>query len=129
MRSGFDLVRRFLVAAVLVAGMLAGVMAGAQDELLVVKTDAGQVRGLARDGGGARFLGIPFAQPPVGDLRWKEPIPAKGWSGVRDAKAYSAPCAQPDLGFWNRRDAETGVEDCLYLNVVTPLWPKRGICR
>jgi len=117
---------RFSVAAVVMAGMLTVASAGAQEDALVVKTDNGQVRGVARDGGGARFLGIPFAQPPAGDLRWREPVPAKNWSGVRDAKSYGAPCAQPDLGSWNRHDAEIGQEDCLYLNVVTPLWPKKG---
>lgn len=98
-------------------------MAVAQDDALVVKTSGGMVRGVARSGGGAKFLGIPFAEPPVGALRWRDPVPAKAWSGVRDATSYSKPCAQPDLGWWNRHDAETGVEDCLYLNVVTPEWP------
>ncbi|MGA9668520.1 MAG: carboxylesterase family protein [Terracidiphilus sp.] len=95
----------------------------AQDDPLVVKTSGGMVGGVARDGGGAKFLGIPFAQPPVGELRWHEPLTTKPWSGVRDANSYSAPCAQPDLGGWNRHDAETGQEDCLYLNVITPEWP------
>jgi para-nitrobenzyl esterase len=99
--------------------------AGAEDDSLVVKTSGGLLRGMARDGGGAEFLGIPFAQPPVGALRWHEPLPAKTWNDVRDAKSYSAPCAQPDLGSWNRHDAETGQEDCLYLNVVTPAWPAK----
>ena len=111
----------------LVAVMAA--MAGAQvvqDDSLVVKTGDGLVRGVARNRGGAEFLGIPFAQPPVGELRWHEPLPAKAWDGVRDAKGYSAPCAQPDLGSWNRHDAETGKEDCLYLNVVTPAWPAKA---
>jgi len=98
-----------------------------QDDPLVVKTGDGPVRGVARNGGGAEFLGIPFAQPPVGELRWHEPLPAKAWDGVRDAKGYSAPCAQPDLGSWNRHDAETGQEDCLYLNVVTPEWPAKKL--
>jgi para-nitrobenzyl esterase len=100
-------------------------MAVAQDDPLVVKTSGGLVRGFARYGGGAKFFGIPFAEPPVGELRWHEPVPAKPWSGVRDAKSYGAPCAQPDLGSWNRHDAETGQEDCLYLNVVTPEWPAK----
>jgi para-nitrobenzyl esterase len=99
----------------------------AQDDPLVVSTTAGQVRGLARNGGGARFFGIPFAQPPVGDLRWNEPLPGKPWTGVRPAQTYSAPCAQADLGWWNHHDAATGQEDCLYLNVVTPEWPKKKL--
>jgi para-nitrobenzyl esterase len=113
------------VAAVAVAGMLTVTTARAEGDPLVVKTSGGGVMGLARDGGGAQFLGIPFAQPPVGAMRWHEPLPTQPWSGVRDAKAYSAPCAQPDLGSWNRHDAETGQEDCLYLNVNTPAWPAK----
>jgi para-nitrobenzyl esterase len=115
------------VTAIVLAGLQTGLRARAEDDALLVKTSGGAVRGLAREGGGARFLGIPFAEPPVGELRWREPRPAKAWSGVREAKAYSAPCAQPDLGLWNRHDAEIGQEDCLYLNVVTPEWPKKKL--
>jgi para-nitrobenzyl esterase len=94
-----------------------------QDSFLVVKTQSGEIKGAARSGGGAEFLGIPYAQSPVGDLRWHEPLPAKSWSGVRNATTFGAPCAQPDLGDWNRRDAQTGKEDCLFLNVIVPQWP------
>jgi para-nitrobenzyl esterase len=126
--------RRDMLAARM-AGVLAlfAVMAaiagaqGIQNDPLVVKTGDGLVRGVTRNGGGAEFLGIPFAQAPVGGLRWHEPLQSKTWSGVRDAKKYSAPCAQPDLGSWNRHDAETGDEDCLYLNVVTPAWPAKAL--
>ena len=93
---------------------------------LVVQTSGGQVRGHAGVDGGAQFLGIPFAQPPVGELRWHEPLPAKPWSGVLEANKAGAPCAQPPLGAWNRHDAELGQEDCLYLNVMTPAWPAKG---
>lgn len=119
---------KWTYAAVLLAACIAGLpTANAADESLVVKTSTGLVRGIARDGSGARFLGIPFAQPPVGERRWREPLPAKAWSGVRDAKTYSLPCAQPHLGDWNRHDADIGQEDCLYLNVITPAWPKKGL--
>ena len=90
---------------------------------LVVDTAAGQLKGIARPGGGAEFLGIRYAQPPTGDLRWHEPLPVKPWTGVRDATAFGAPCSQPDLGDWNRHDAENGKEDCLFLNVILPQWP------
>jgi para-nitrobenzyl esterase len=93
------------------------------DRLLVVGTTMGQLKGVARAGGGAEFLGIPYAQPPIGDLRWHEPLPAKPWQGVREATAFGAACAQPDLGDWNRHDAETGKEDCLFLNVIAPQRP------
>ncbi len=90
---------------------------------LVVHTTLGDLRGIARPGGGADFLGIPYAQPPIGDLRWREPVTPEPWTGVRDAAKFGAPCSQPDLGDWNRRDAETGKEDCLFLNVIVPEWP------
>ncbi len=93
---------------------------------LVVATASGQLRGVARAGGGAEFLGIPFAEPPVGELRWHEPVPGKPWTGIREAKVFGAPCAQPVLGEWNHRDAERGVEDCLFLNVITPVWPAKA---
>ncbi len=96
---------------------------GQNDNSLVVKTKSGQIQGTPRSGGGAEFLGIPYAQPPIGNLRWHEPVPAKSWTGIRNATKFGAPCAQPDLGDWNRRDAETGKEDCLFLNVIVPEWP------
>jgi para-nitrobenzyl esterase len=91
---------------------------------LVVRTTAGLVRGIARPGGGAEFLGIPYAQPPIGDLRWREPLPARPWSGIRDATRFGAACSQPLLvGAWNRYDVAHSQEDCLFLNVITPAWP------
>jgi para-nitrobenzyl esterase len=99
--------------------------AQAAENAPVAATASGQLRGVARPGGGAEFLGIPYAQPPVGALRWHEPLPAKPWSGIREARLFGAPCAQPVLGDWNRHDAERGQEDCLYLNVITPLWPAK----
>jgi para-nitrobenzyl esterase len=89
----------------------------------LVRIKSGQLRGVARPTGGAEFLGIPYAQPPVGELRWHEPLPAKSWAGVRDAGTFGAPCAQPVLGAWNKHDAEASQEDCLFLNVITPEWP------
>jgi para-nitrobenzyl esterase len=100
-------------------------VAPAQDNNgFVVHTTAGLIRGAARSAGGAEFLGIPYAQPPVGDLRWREPLPAKPWSDVLNATRFGPSCTQPLLGgAWNRWDAEHGQEDCLYLNVIVPVWP------
>ncbi len=95
----------------------------ADSRSLIVSTTAGQIQGASRPGGGAEFLGIPYAQPPLADLRWHEPLPTKPWTGIRNATSFGAPCSQPDLGDWNRHDAETGKEDCLFLNVIVPAWP------
>jgi para-nitrobenzyl esterase len=91
----------------------------------LARTASGSLQGAARPDGGAEFLGIPYAQPPVGDLRWREPVPVKPWTGVRPANTFGAPCPQPPIGDWNRLDAQAGQEDCLFLNVVTPVWPAR----
>ncbi|WP_439697504.1 carboxylesterase/lipase family protein [Mucilaginibacter sp. AW1-7] len=66
------------------------------------------------------FKGIPFAQPPIGDLRWKEPQPAKNWTGVLKADHFgSNPMQRPVFGDMNFRSSGMS-EDCLYLNVWTP---------
>jgi para-nitrobenzyl esterase len=87
---------------------------------LVVTSKTGKIRGAARRSGGAEFLGIPYAQAPVGKLRWHETLAMKPWSGIRDATAFGDPCAQAVLGDWNKHDSETSQEDCLFLNVITP---------
>lgn len=65
------------------------------------------------------YLGIPFAQPPVGDLRWRPPQPPSPWSGTRIANAHGSPCPQLDEG-WNHEDSLHWSEDCLHLDVWTP---------
>jgi para-nitrobenzyl esterase len=115
----------FLFAVAMLC-LLSATLVFSADDPLVVHTARGSLRGVSRPSGGAEFLGIPYAQPPVGDLRWHEPEPAKPWKGVRDAASFGAPCAQPVLGDWNKHDAETSSEDCLFLNVMTPVWPPKA---
>jgi para-nitrobenzyl esterase len=81
-----------------------------------VRTESGLVSGVAgRDATITVFKGIPYAEPPVGNLRWKPPRSPHSWQGVRRADHFSDACAQifPKLDF-----AKT--EDCLYLNIWTP---------
>jgi para-nitrobenzyl esterase len=86
-----------------------------------VQTAEGALRG-ERRGAIARFLGIPYAAPPVGALRWRPPQPVQPWSGVRDALAFGPDFPQPANP--NNR-APRQDEDCLYVNVWTPQ-PQRG---
>src|SRR5262249_8168443 len=74
-----------------------------------VKTRYGAVSG-TEDAGLRIFKGIPYAPPPVGDLRWKPPQPPKPWTGVRPVTAFSASCVQP-----SRVTPQS--EDCLCLNI------------
>ena len=85
-----------------------------------VRTTLGLVQGTASASDSVRtFRGIPYAAPPVGDLRWRAPSQPAAWSGVRDATAFGARCSQaPIFSDMIFRDAVN--EDCLYLNVWTP---------
>lgn len=85
-----------------------------------VKTANGTLEGVTEASGIRSFKGIPFAQPPIGDLRWKEPQAPLSWSGVRKADHFGPQAMQraiySDMIF--RSDGKS--EDCLYLNVWTP---------
>lgn len=86
-----------------------------------VKIANGTLEGRADKSTGVRsFKGIPFAAPPVGELRWKPPQPVKNWPGVRKAEQFGPRCMQrPIFGDMNFRSNGMS-EDCLYLNVWTP---------
>jgi para-nitrobenzyl esterase len=106
----------FLVAAA--PAMSAGSVGGrAGGRGPVVGTTDGAVRGLA-NGGLDEFLGIPYAAPPVGALRWRSPQPAARWSGVRDATQFGPHCPQLASPFGQASTSE----NCLFLNVFTPGW-------
>ncbi len=106
---------------VLILGVLLGCTAIGKADPLVVKTAQGRAQGKTIGDGKVRaWLGVPYAAPPVGDLRWKAPQPAAAWQGVRDSTRYGAHCAQnhvfDDMIF---QDNGPG-EDCLFLNVFVP---------
>jgi para-nitrobenzyl esterase len=121
---------RLAVAGVTLAALVgaapavsAGVLGGQAADSAggpVADTANGAVRGLA-NGAVDEFLGIPYAAPPVGALRWQPPQPAAGWSGVRDATRFAPHCPQPASPFGRASTSE----DCLFLNVFTPSHHKR----
>jgi len=87
---------------------------------------SGDVVGSVGDYGDHVWLGIPYAAPPVGALRWRAPQPPNVWTGTRQALAFSAICTQfpsPLGGARGRSGEPTGSEDCLYLNVYAPRFP------
>src|ERR1700722_7453649 len=84
-----------------------------------VRVDAGLVSGIPGSSDEVRvYKGVPFAAPPVGDLRWREPRPPSHWEGVRKADAFSPVCMQQQRGPAGG-SAPAPSEDCLYLNVWT----------
>jgi len=83
-----------------------------------VETESGRIEGRS-DGGLYHFLGVPFAAPPVGPLRWRPPVAAEPWSGTRPTTAFGPAALQaprPNLPL----GTDQLDEDCLYLNVWTP---------
>ena len=89
------------------------------DKLPTVHVQSGMLAGerFAAAPAGAEFLGIPYAAPPVGELRWKPPAPVEKWSGERSATHFGAACPQLPANWF---PSVPWSEDCLYLNVWTP---------
>ncbi len=120
----FSIPYRFLIVGIFAASLTLPAHAA---NTLRVKTDHGKVEGKASADGQVRaFLGIPFAAPPVGPLRWKAPQPAAKWHGVRQATSFGSHCMQPtlyaDMIFHDPGQSE----DCLTLNVWTPAKDKHA---
>jgi len=94
-------------------------------QVRAVSVTGGQVEGVLAQGV-VSFKGIPFAAPPVGDLRWHSPQAVRAWSGVRKADHFAASCWQTvaprGFGPWTHEYVVQGPvsEDCLYLNIWTP---------
>jgi para-nitrobenzyl esterase len=91
--------------------------------MLEVKIDTGLIKGMEVDADGGKVMvyrGIPYAAPPVGNLRWQPPQAPTGWQGVRDCVEFSKmPIQNPMLGIPGSPASATS-EDCLYLNVTVP---------
>ncbi len=106
-----------IAAALVILTVLAASPVVAQ--VTEVSVTSGRVAGVVANGI-ASFKGIPFAAPPVGELRWKAPQPVKPWTGVKQATTYASSCMQDEM-FAKLFGATSGLsEDCLYLNVWTP---------
>ena len=116
------------LTAVSVAGVVStagpGAAAAASDTHRVVRVDGGFLRGVSH-GDVTTFLGIPYAAPPTGNLRWRAPRPVAAWHGVRDASQFGPSCPQATT-FNPFLPPGPISEDCLYLNVYTPNQSDRG---
>lgn len=106
-------VRRQLTA------ILAGCVLPAIAAAAPVETENGLVAGI-EENGVAVFKGLPYAAPPVGDLRWRPPEPPQSWEGVRAAERFSPICMQQGM-YPEGSPSEPTSEDCLYLNVWAPV--------
>jgi para-nitrobenzyl esterase len=109
------------MCALAMTALVFGLAATVHADSLTVKTEQGKATGKTiNDGKVKAFLGLPYAAPPVGDLRWKAPEAPAKWKGERDATKFGAHCAQnhvfDDMVF---QDAGPS-EDCLFLNVYAP---------
>ena len=104
--------RTQVLCALAATGLLMGLPANLNADSLKVKTEQGKVVGKTINDGKVRaFMGLRYAAPPVGDLRWKAPEPAAKWKGDRDATKYGAHCAQgrvfEDMVFQDAAPSET----------------------
>lgn len=92
------------------------------DASTIVRTPRGALAGQSLDGGVTAFRGIRYAEPPVGDLRWKPPVPAASWADIRPAIEPGAACVQVSSvpGSIYAREMRRMSEDCLFLNVWRP---------
>jgi para-nitrobenzyl esterase len=108
----------FSIAALFAAGGLVVSSAAFEEP---VHLDSGLISGIAGSNSAVRvFRGIPYAAPPVGNLRWREPRPATHWDGVRKADQFGAICTQPAFRGANPSAKPPNTsEDCLFLNVWT----------
>lgn len=107
----------FLIALITATALVSLSPGCGGNQASVVRLDSGRVSGSFTHGL-SRYLGIPYAAPPVGELRWLEPQPVRPWNGVRACTKVGPEC--PQVEFIHKKNAARQSEDCLYLNVWTP---------
>ncbi len=88
-------------------------------------TETGALSGLLQ-GEVAVYRGVPFAAPPVGDLRWRPPVAPAAWTGIRKAEVFAPACMQEGVSMPGETPPATS-EDCLYLNIWTPANMRRQV--
>jgi len=94
----------------------------------LVKTKDGKIQGYETELGALAWKSVPYAKPPVGDLRWKAPQDPEKWDGVRDGSVSCEPCTQLyTLPSWIRLNYAVGSEDCLYLSIYRPTHKKKDL--
>lgn len=111
--------RRTIQKNLALLGMLAAAALPITAAAQTVTLKSGAIRG-STDGDVETFKGIPFAQPPVGELRWRAPQPAAPWKGVRDATRFGQDCMQNFPAFAGASNPAGTSEDCLFVNVWRP---------
>jgi para-nitrobenzyl esterase len=126
-----------LIMAMFVVSIQSAECKKKKDKGLIRATAYGLVEGYKHSKKSYGWLGLPFAKPPVGELRWKAPLDPEAWDGVRDAgeSAQCEPCTQVETDMWstvyetdnkgNTVPSIIGAEDCLYLNVFAPQKAKK----
>ncbi|RYG97867.1 MAG: carboxylesterase family protein, partial [Alphaproteobacteria bacterium] len=111
-----------LTACAVYPGRVPAIVKATDSVREIVRTTEGLLAG-AYSPEGRAFLGIPYAKPPVGPLRWRSPQPMKSWTTVRDATHTGSPCTQSiglNVASGGGGGLAIGSEDCLYLNVYGP---------
>jgi len=88
-------------------------------QIPVANTESGVLTGIS-EAGLAIYKGVPFASAPIGDLRWRPPLPVAPWTGQRNADAFAPACMQEGVSMPGETQP-TASEDCLYLNIWTPV--------
>lgn len=114
-----DILGRTAKTLVLAAACGLGLGLSAAQAGPTVSVEGGTLEGVTK-GGVEQFLGVPFAAPPVGELRWAKPAPVKPWPGTRPATAHASKCVQNG---WVKPIQLYRNEDCLYLNLYRPAAP------
>lgn len=137
----------FLLGTLFIISLWGCTGSDAPSAMTIRQTQFGQVEGIAQMPGGTgmlaagegfAWLGVPYAKPPLGDLRWKPPVDPDSWTGSKKTQAFCQACAQvgsmygpPGFGsayetaanvFWK----PVGSEDCLYLNIYSPITSQAG---